>query len=176
VPPSGQRLGMPEPKSPRLPASRVHSAYAAKAMSENDLIPDGLLDFDPAEAITDQHHRPWDFDHILPSSKLAYKKSEPTRDGLAEWVNCIGNIRIWPREDNRSDQADNPKEKIATEMDIENSFLNRTEVAQFDQGSRDPFNDVAADAFKLATKARLLRIYSRWWEDLQIGHLFGPAK
>src|SRR3954447_15068765 len=34
---------MPEPQGARIPASRVHPPHAAKAMSNQQMIPDGLL-------------------------------------------------------------------------------------------------------------------------------------
>ena len=42
LPPPRQGLGVPQPQGPRLPAPRLHPPHAAKALSENIMIPDRL--------------------------------------------------------------------------------------------------------------------------------------
>ena len=43
MPPSGQRLGMPEQESPRLCAACVPQAHGTKVRQDNGMIPDRLL-------------------------------------------------------------------------------------------------------------------------------------
>ena len=43
LPPARQGLGVHEPQRPRLPALGIDPPDAAKALSENNMIPDGLL-------------------------------------------------------------------------------------------------------------------------------------
>src|SRR3954466_6384325 len=43
MPSAGEGLGRPEPQGARIPAPRVHPPHAPKAMSNQQMIPDGLL-------------------------------------------------------------------------------------------------------------------------------------
>src|SRR3954452_18576540 len=42
MPSAGEGLGRPEPQGARIPAPRVHPPHAPKAMSNQQMIPDGL--------------------------------------------------------------------------------------------------------------------------------------
>lgn len=135
------------------------------------------FNFDPAHASSEQHDRPWDYDHILPYSRVKGKHNL-TRPGLLEWVNCIANLRVWPMEENRSDQATSPKQKmLCPETDVldqqvlDNSFLSEYELNGFDLGCLCPFEEKGALAFLDAAKERLLRIYSEWHDTLDVAFL-----
>lgn len=54
---------------------------------------------------------PWDYDHIVPNSWVYYQRDIPKllRNDI---MNCIGNIRLWPMELNRSDSDDGPDKKL----------------------------------------------------------------
>jgi len=69
-------------------------------------------DYDPT--IPDQikdTNRPWDFDHIHPQAYVSGLHDRP--DIVKEWHSSIGNLRAWPYELNRGDQAIPPQEKFA---------------------------------------------------------------
>ncbi len=135
------------------------------------------FNFDPAHASSEQHDRPWDYDHILPYSKVKGKWN-PTRPGLLEWVNCIANLRVWPMEENRSDQATSPKQKmlcpetgILDQKALKDSFLEDSELNAFDLGCLHPFEEAGALAFLNAASERLIRIYSEWHNTLDVAFL-----
>ena len=135
------------------------------------------FNFDPAHANSDQHDRPWDYDHILPSSKVK-GKWDPARPGLMEWINSIANLRAWPMEENRSDQATCPEEKLTdretkslSQKMMGDSFLLDEEVANFNVGCQNPFDGANSRIFLKSAKSRLIRIYCDWYYTLGIAHL-----
>jgi len=135
------------------------------------------FDFDPAHASSDQHDRPWDYDHILPSSKVKGKWNT-ARPGLLEWINSVANLRAWPMEENRSDQAICPEEKLKDQITkslslklMSDSFLNEEEVRNFNTGCQNPFEEGNANIFLKSAKSRLLRIYCNWYYTLDIAYL-----
>ena len=68
-------------------------------------------DFDPAAADSlDDTNRPWDMDHIHPRNFIEGRHNIPLV--LKDWHTSIGNLRIWPLELNRADQAATPAAKL----------------------------------------------------------------
>jgi len=55
-------------------------------------------DYNPGRKdLWEQHNRPWDYDHILPSALFSNKKTENRFMWVARaWGNTIGNLRAWP--------------------------------------------------------------------------------
>lgn len=131
-------------------------------------------DYDPArEDLWEQHNRPWDYDHILPSSKISGKHYIPA--GVKAWVYCIANLRAWPMEDNRSDQADSPIKKIRPSY-YNDSFIIDMELDGFEKGYTEEIRNFDfANVFISAGKNRLLRIYREWYDTLEIGVLTGNS-
>ncbi len=130
--------------------------------------------FDPTHARSEQHDRPWDFDHILPQSKTKGKWKVPS--GLKQWVSSIANMRLCPREENRSDQADCPNTKILNDDDCNRSFLTPAEREAYDACCVDIRDPAAVQAFVNSAKDRLGRIYLEWWDTLEIDYLFNPTE
>lgn len=91
--------------------------------------------YDPARKESwDVADRPWDFDHILPKSRIDYRNIGNHKDALKEWTtqgNCIANLRAWWKEQNRSDQATLPCEKIQNEQQQSDSFILQDELSAF---------------------------------------------
>jgi hypothetical protein len=133
-------------------------------------------DYDPArQDLWQEHNRPWDFDHILASSKFYYKPN--IFIGVKQWGYCIANLRAWPMEDNRSDQDDPPltnKGKLNSQNVLDHSFIRIEEAKGFQSGFESITTPDNAIAFISSAKNRLLRIYRAWYDTLGIGFLTGP--
>lgn len=136
-------------------------------------------DYDPARKdLWKAHNRPWDFDHIL-ASKYLYNQKDGGRYRLIcnQWANTIGNLRAWPFEDNRSDEALKAEEKIAGDQGIlAHSFILPSEEAGFSGGHDVRHDEATARTFAETTRARLLRIYKTWYESVGIDDLIVTDK
>lgn len=128
--------------------------------------------YDPARKdLWEQINRPWDFDHILPAVFVRGKlKSLKYKIFCDNWVSSNGNLRAWPFEANRSDQAIKTKDKMEQEEYWENSFINENE--------RDGYSDetVISDRekaleFAKTCKSRIIRIYKEWYDNFKINEL-----
>ena len=126
-------------------------------------------DYDPARKdLWNLINRPWDFDHILPAVFVrGQRDTNPYKKFCDKWVSTNGNLRAWPFEDNRSDQATTTKDKIDQEKYWENSFINENE--------RDGYSDktVISDSkkaleFAKTCKSRIIRIYKEWYDNFKI--------
>lgn len=136
----------------------------------------------------DAHNVPWDFDHILPQSAFADMRTEnDLMEVCKQWGNTIANLHIYPFEKNRSRQDEKANEILLQEQD-ENApkrmLLNPSEadpLAVFSlkkediRYNKDKFQNSEAPRkvceFALAARARLLRIYGEWYDNLLIGDL-----
>jgi hypothetical protein len=128
-------------------------------------------DYDPARKdLWEAHNRPWDFDHILASKYLYWRKGGDFKGVCYEWSNTIGNFRAWPFEDNRSDQAETAAQKIREEQ-LGDSFLNAGEQSGFSSGEQVRHVETSARVFVTACRQRLLRIYREWYESVGIADL-----
>ena len=126
--------------------------------------------YDPSrQDLWEQHNRPWDYDHILPSKIIYYKQNISI--GVKNWANSIANLRAWPMEDNRSDQDEAPKNKLNTADYLKDSFVDVNELYGFQKGYENITDYDHAIAFVESAKARLLRIYKEWYDTLDIGFL-----
>ena len=139
--------------------------------AQRDFLAKRFRDYDPARKdLWEAHNRPWDFDHILASYYFYNRKDGSDYRGLCgQWGYTIGNLRAWPFEDNRSDQADSAAKKIKD--DWENSFLEPDEVHAFSEGDQIRSNEDNARLFAETCRKRLLRIYSTWYDSLAIDQL-----
>jgi hypothetical protein len=155
-------------------------------------------DYDPARRdLWDEHNRPWDFDHILASAFIQNCRNTnnhaPFRDFSSQWVYTIGNLRACPFEDNRSDQADEARDKIGRSREAESSilsakdneqkflkaceesFLSANEVERFSAGGEVCKDREAAQKFGNTCRQRLLRIYREWYESMGVASLTSKA-
>ncbi len=135
------------------------------------------FDYDPARAdMWEQHDRPWDFDHILPSA-MTYYQAVPNKEALNEWVYCIANLRACPMEANRSDQKDAPKTKLSNPRLLADSFVDEGgEIEGFERGCKGVSQTTEVLAFVQAAKSRLMRVYRQWYDTLEIGVLTGDTQ
>jgi hypothetical protein len=116
-----------------------------------------------------EHNRPWDYDHILPSAKTwGELKASTCKNALDEWMNTIGNLRAWRLEDNRSKSSELALDTIF-EKDYAYSLLENEKDCQ--NFSLEKITDPVGSArFMNAARNRLLRIYSAWFDDLDLRH------
>jgi hypothetical protein len=128
--------------------------------AQRDYLRRKFRDYDPARtAMWEQHDRPWDFDHILPSATTYYHRDLPNKVALNQWINCIANLRACPMEENRSDQATLPGEKLSQHDKLAESFIEEEEIKGFERGAQKISDTEEALAFIQAAKRRLMRIY-----------------
>jgi hypothetical protein len=132
--------------------------------------------YDPARQDSwDVADRPWDFDHILPRAGIDYQNVGDHKDALKDWViegNCIANLRAWWKEQNRSDQAILPEEKIKSSDTLLDSFIKPEELAAFNYCSSNPRDIRIVISYITASKKRLARIYGEWYNSLDIERLY----
>lgn len=146
----------------------------------------------------DEADRPWDFDHIHPSSHVEHKKNVPRR--IKAWHSSIGNLRAWPLQANRGDGASSPSKKLSSAAALETlrpfgitasdhlldaSFVDRDDLAHFERSTPDEDSSVPGYLGKpsefgeqrkslvRAIVGRWLRLYRFWYETLRIEDL-GP--
>lgn len=144
--------------------------------AQRDYIHDRFNDYDPARRdFWKDHNRPWDFDHICAWMYVNNRKDGgPYRETAKEWAKTIGNLRAWPFEDNRSDQAATAVEKLSGdegESKRINSFLEDDELAGFSGGDKVRWEADAAHAFVTVCRRRMLRIYRTWYESVGVAEL-----
>ncbi len=128
-------------------------------------------DYDPARKdLWKEINRPWDYDHILPNvyvrgkwDKNIYKKF------CDEWVSTNGNLRAWPFEDNRSDQAINTKDKML-DRHWDDSYIDENEKDGYSDAS--VINDkIKALNFAVSCRSRIIRMYKEWYDNFHIEEL-----
>lgn len=131
------------------------------------------FNYDPSRKdFWEGHNRPWDFDHIFARTFAHGIKKDNSYLGFCqEWRDSNGNMRAWPFEANRSDQARKANEKISGKQ-IEYSFIkDEKELEDFSVGKVAVSKPEEALRFAHACKSRLIRIYTEWYEKLGISQL-----
>lgn len=139
---------------------------------------DKFQEYDPSRKdLWEAHNRPWDFDHLHASAYFHNAKSGDYADLCRAWGNCIGNLRAWPFEENRSDQKKPAKEKIDCRSANPNNSLNDSfilseeELSAFSLGDEARRTPQAARTLCEAIKARYIRIYEEWYVSTGIKDL-----
>ena len=126
--------------------------------------------YDPSNSdLWEQHNRPWDFDHILPSAVLYYNQGL-FRKVCQQWAGTIGNLRAWPMEENRS-RSDQQAKKTIMDDDVENSFLTTEDIRFFSMEKNDVNDRAKSHDFVCAVRSRLLKIYKEWQDSLPVQRL-----
>jgi hypothetical protein len=131
-----------------------------------------FADYDPSRRdLWAGHNRPWDFDHLHASYYFAGKQGDYARL-CREWGNCVGNLRAWPFEDNRSDSKETLKHKLANDpRKMAWSFIDPEDIGAFSSGDSARHKLEAAHALCLAIKKRYLAIYDDWYSSTRIAEL-----
>ena len=139
---------------------------------QRSLLSSQFNDFDPSriEIQDGKKNRPWDYDHILPSAVLNSNQGR-FREACRQWSNTIGNLRAWPLERNRSRRDDYANVSIFPKHFADDGILNQEECNAFSLTRTDVNEPQRAAEFMNAARARFLRIYSNWFNSLDIGKL-----
>ena len=144
---------------------RAMLLYAQRAFLSNH-----FSDFDPSCIdIWKGHNRPWDYDHILPSAVLNCNQGE-FREACREWSNTIANFRAWPLEMNRS-RHDEAANQFSEDDFGPSIILNKDECDAFSLTWNEVGDRAKAAGFMNAARSRILRIYSDWFNSLDIARL-----
>jgi hypothetical protein len=140
--------------------------------AQRHFLAERFSDYDPSRRdLWDSRNRPWDFDH-LHASKYFHHRNGPYANVCRQWGNCIGNLRAWPFEDNRSEQAETLKDKLADNpLYADWSFINPKHVEAFSHG--DKTRHELSKAYELcdAIKERYVSIYEEWHVNTHIAEL-----
>lgn len=130
-------------------------------------------DYDPSRRdLWEDHNRPWDYDHLHASAYFYNAKSGVYTDVCREWGNCIGNLRAWPFEDNRSDSKDKLDQKLANDpQKIAWSLISPEDIDAFSHGDSARHDQRAAYDLCQAIKKRYLSIYDEWYCSSRISEL-----
>jgi hypothetical protein len=161
--------------SPKL-IDKVKSNKEILLYSQREYICREFHDYDPARKDSwDYADRPWDFDHILPKAVIDYRDIGNHKETLKAWAterNCIANLRAWWREQNRSDQAILPSNKIDNDQIKLYSFINDRELQCYSECAEQPHEIERVISYITASKNRLTRIYAEWHDTLDIRRLY----
>ena len=141
--------------------------------AQRKFLNDEFPSYDPSRKdLWESHNRPWDFDHIHASYYFYNRKNGDFADFCRRFGNTIGNLRAWPFQDNRSDQAVTAITKLKdSQIDQENSLLKDFDLKAFSGGDQTRTDAESARKLALAIKSRFLRIYADWYECAEIGKL-----
>lgn len=153
-----------------------------------------LFGYDPSRVgYWESHNVPWDFDHILPQSTFYDVRSERKYAAVCkEWGLTIGNLHLWPFEKNRSRQDQDASGALPiVEDQLKRIFLwdqskpgKECRLGSFSltkedvKGHQDENNSSRQRVydFVLDARARLIRIYSDWFNELEIQCLLEQRK
>lgn len=132
-------------------------------------------DFDPSNRLMWKgHNRPWDYDHILPSNKLdatgRSKRAGEFHQACKVWQQSIGNLIAVDFTFNRGAQdVKSASKKYETE---EASKLDGALdcVGAYDIELEDTENFEKSKAFIVAVRNRLIELYRRWYDSLDVGN------
>ncbi|MCX6627629.1 MAG: DUF262 domain-containing protein [Candidatus Solibacter sp.] len=155
-------------------------------------------DFDPAslDGLEDTNS-PWDIDHIHARRYIENRWSIP--QVLKVWHGTIGNLRVWPLEANRADQAISPAMKLKRVWPEENkyqittpeavreaSFISDAQYALWvesvpedgpqqylSNNGQEEYHEHRINLLK-AIVCRVEALYQHWYDELRIGRLLSP--
>lgn len=151
-------------------------------------------DFDPSRPeFLEDTNRPWDFDHIYAQNLIRYESGKALRGMpqlIKDWHGSIGNFRAWPLEANRSDGANELKEKFKDDVgniylknygvelkinSLEASFIDETQFTKHwmncGTGLQYSTNHAERKHLVRAIVKRFFAIYKEWWDTLALKEL-----
>jgi len=137
--------------------------------AQRKYVRDNFNGFDPS-LIESDDLKPWDFDHILPSSTFHGKHNISDKNAVRHFYNTIGNLRILDLRNNRRRQ-DSPSIDIPPE-ELKDSLLSDEDLGKFHFPSKDDLNKTEKRAaFATAVYSRISRMYRDWYESCNIATL-----
>jgi hypothetical protein len=157
--------------------------------AQKEYINEQFKDFNQLDDLDDTN-TPWDWDHIYPNSWVYNQKKLPQI--VRSWNECAGNYRVLALEQNRSENNNlSPADRLSNlpdndppltgEQIRELSFVNdKSKYADDWKYWKDITDMLRGDWDKKdilkhyrAVVTRMLNIYKRWWDDLQIWDVLG---
>jgi len=154
---------------------RTKSSREMLLYAQRSFLSEKFSEYDPSRRdLWADHNRPWDFDHLHASAYFYNAKSGVYADVCREWGNCIGNLRAWPFEDNRSQSKETLERKLAGDpQHLAWSFVDPKDVGAFSHGDSARHDLKAAHALCMAIKVRYLAIYDAWYMSARIREVIG---
>ena len=131
--------------------------------------------FDSSDIKTSEdHNRPWDYDHLLPRSHFHnQRKWGKNRLKLCQrWGGSIGNFHILPFELNRS-RGNKPLDQFLKSLPNNMSLVRYEAITSFTKLPRE--DDEQLIKFVGACQQRIVDIYENWYDSLDISFLLGSA-
>lgn len=123
------------------------------------------------------HNRPWDFDHLHASAYFYKKKTGAFAEVCRQWGNCIGNLRAWPFEENRSDSKSLLRQKMSDEPQKLNwSLIKMADIDAFSHGDSACHQLHAAHPLCYAIMERYISIYADWYRSSCIAELVADCR
>jgi len=141
--------------------------------AQRHFLAERFRDYDPSRRdLWSDHNRPWDFDHLHASAYFYNAKSGAYAEVCRQWGGCIGNLRAWPFEDNRSDSKETLLKKLEDHpQKIIWSIVETKDIDAFSQGDRTRTELLAASRLCEAIKKRYITIYEEWYRSTNIESL-----
>lgn len=126
-------------------------------------------EYDPSQKdMWDSHNRPWDNDHILPSSWV-YRQQNVDQN-VRKLLYSMGNIAPISFSDNRSKNNSAPTQDYAKGHQKE-LLIDAEAIVRFNDKS--VVRTGKSEHFINTTLYRMKQIYSKWFYDLEINSLLG---
>ncbi len=138
--------------------------------SQRNFITREFKDFQQWDVALEDTNRPWDWDHIYPSSHRKWHVSVKYR----EWHNTIGNKRAEELSHNRGNGSSLPCDKLQDGATRSDSFIpDDIWLMMCSVSDSQNIKDAAtAEAICRIILHRMVCIYNEWYKTFEIGHLF----
>lgn len=141
--------------------------------AQRDYIENEFSDFDPSNKLMWKgFNRPWDYDHILPSSKMnGTGKGEKNAYAYIcqAWQKSIGNLIAIDFSFNRAKGDTSATDKYEDNKNKNGFNIFTTKLECFDITYDDTKCFEVSQKFVFAAKERLIKIYTEWYDTLEIG-------
>lgn len=145
---------------------RIRGNKSMLLYAQRSYLNEKFKEFNQIENIEDTN-RPWDYDHIYPSSWV--KNKESINLLVKNWVNTIGNYRALSYDDNRSENNNwSPQRRLNEDHKRTDSFVFDNDFEywnKLDDSHRriKHQNDGMAKNFLNAVIHRMCNIYEEWY-------------
>ncbi|WP_347962940.1 DUF262 domain-containing protein [Lactococcus formosensis] len=121
---------------------------------------------------------PWDWDHIYPASWVNNKRVKTF--SIRYWTWCIGNYRALSLEQNRAENNNySPEQRLKEKQIRKNSFVcesNNQFMNDYQYWQclikREDDKESSARNHLHAILTRMINIYQKYWDDLEIENFF----
>lgn len=123
---------------------------------------------------SDDHNRPWDYDHLLPQSHFHNRKKwgKKKLELCQAWGGSIGNFHVLPFEINRA-RGNKPLDKFLESLPLNKSPVRHEAILSFTNPPQR--SDDQLIEFVGACQQRIVDIYRVWYESLNVSFLLGDA-